>query len=96
MSADEFIDEAITVQAAELTTAPKSFVWRGARYQVTEVVKAWQDWHTPPGAKHAQRWMHRRHRNCFIVRTNDGQLFELYLDRGAGKRDWVLYKRMTE
>ena len=92
---DEFIDEAIVVESEELTTAPKAFVWRSVRYEVAEVIKMWQDWHTPPGAKHAQRWMHRRHRNCFVVRTTGGEIFELYLDRGSGKRDWILFKRQT-
>ena len=92
---DEFIDEPIMVDYEELTTAPKTFVWRGDTYTVAEVIKSWQDWHTPPHADHARRWMHRRHRNCFIVKTTDGQTFEMYLDRGSGKRDWVLYKRQT-
>jgi len=92
---DEFIDEPIAVESEELTTAPKSFVWRDVRYEVAEVVKMWQDWHTPPFADHARSWINRRHRNCFVVRTTDGQLFEMYLDRGSGKRDWILYKRQT-
>jgi hypothetical protein len=92
---DEFIDEPITVESEELTTAPKTFVWRGDKYYVAEVIKSWQDWHTPSFADHARQWMHRRHRNCFIVRTTDSQVFEMYLDRSPGKRDWVLYKRQT-
>jgi hypothetical protein len=92
---DEFIDEPITVESEELTTAPKTFVWRADKYHVAEIIKSWQDWHTPSFADHARQWMHRRHRNCFIVRTTDNQVFEMYLDRGSGKRDWVLYKRQT-
>jgi hypothetical protein len=92
---DEFIDEPIIVDSQELTTAPKTFVWRETQFQVAEVLKAWQDWHTPSYADHARSWVHRRHRNYFIVRTTDGQVFEMYLDRGSGKRDWVLYKRQT-
>jgi hypothetical protein len=91
---DQFIDEAITVEADE-TTQPKSFVWRGVRYEVMEVLKVWQDWHTPSFAKHAKGWIHRRHRNCFVVRTAGDEIFELYLDRGSGKRDWILFKRQT-
>jgi hypothetical protein len=93
---DEFIDEAITVDCEQLTTHPKTFVWREKRYAVAEVIKAWQDWHTPAFAKHAQGWMHRRHLNCFIVRTTDHQVFELYFDRGFGKRDWILFKRRAK
>jgi hypothetical protein len=92
---DEFIDEAITVESEASTTAPRTFVWRGVRYEVAEVIKMWQDWHTPSYAKHAQKWMHRRHRNYFVVRTTEGQIFELYFDRAFGRQDWVLYKRQT-
>jgi hypothetical protein len=93
---DEFIDEAITVETEDLTTAPHAFVWRGVRYTVAEVIKAWQDWHTPAYAKHAQKWMHRRHRNYYVVRTTDDQVFELYFDRAFGRRKWMLYKRQTK
>lgn len=93
---DEFIDETITVEREAFTTAPRAFVWRGVRYAVAEVLQAWQAWHTPPYAKYAKKWMHRRHRNYFIVRTTDDQVFELYLDRAFGRREWVLYKRRTQ
>jgi hypothetical protein len=93
---EEFIDEPIEVESEELTTAPQSFVWRGQPFQVAKVVKAWQDWRIPSYAKHAQKWMHRRHRNCFVVRTTDGQTFEMYLDRASGKREWMLLKRITQ
>ena len=93
---DEFIDEPIEVESEPRSSNPKSFVWRGARYDVAEVVQAWQDWRVPEFAKHARGWLHRRHRNCFVVRTTDAQVFELYLDRGFGKRDWVLFKRRAQ
>jgi len=92
---DEFIDEPIRVESEARTRQPKSFAWRGAQYVVAEVVQAWQDWRVPEFAAHARGWLHRRHRNCFVVRTTSDETFELYLDRGFGKRDWVLLKKIT-
>ncbi|MBI5649235.1 MAG: hypothetical protein HZC40_02125 [Chloroflexi bacterium] len=93
---DEFIDEPIQVESEPRMSNPKTFTWRGASYQVAEVMQAWQDWSVPAFAKHARGWLHRRHRNCFVIRTTDDQIFELYLDRGFGKRDWVLLKRRAQ
>jgi len=90
---DEFISEPITVEYDEERMAPASLRWRGQTYAVAEVLSAWQDWHAPSYADHARSWIHRRHRNYYVVRTTQGPIFEIYLDRAAGKRDWVLLKR---
>jgi len=95
LAVDEFIDEPIEVEYDSIQFGPTAFVWRSARYQVAQVLEAWQDWRTPASAPHARGWRHRRHRNYYTVRTTDGQVFELYLDRAGGRRDWVLLKRRT-
>ncbi len=93
---DEFIDEPIKVASEPRTSNPQTFEWCGIHYAVVEVVRAWQDWCVPEFAAHARGWLHRRHRNCFIVRTTTDETFEVYLDRGFGKRNWVLLQRITE
>ncbi len=62
--------------------------------RVVEVVQAWQDYGF--GATHpaARNWRTRRHRNYYLVRAEDGRLYELYLDRGAKRRQWYLYRRL--
>ncbi len=40
---------------------PRSFQWQGTEYEVTEIVRAWQE----PGER------------CFQVRTGDNKLFQL-------------------
>ena len=87
-----FISEPIRVEYDREKMGPTSFVWRGTRYDVAEVVEAWQDWSVPDYA-HVHGWIHRRHRNYYVVRTTDDQVFELYLDRPPGRRDWVLLKQ---
>lgn len=90
--ADDFIDEAISVEYDADKMVPTAFTWRRERYVVAEVLRAWQDWSTG-GYAHARGWIHRRHRNYYLVATADGQVFELYLDRGAKRRTWVLLRR---
>lgn len=88
----EFISEPIEVQAGDNLTAPASFVWQGRNFRVLAVVESWQDHGF--GATHpvARNWRTRRHRNYYRVRAEDGRLYELYLDRGAGQRRWYLYR----
>jgi hypothetical protein len=92
-SGDQLISEEIEVEYDKEKMAPTAFTWRGERYAVSHLLAAWQDWHAPGYAKHAQGWIHRRHRNCYIVKTEQGPIFELYLDRGAKEPVWVLLKR---
>lgn len=93
-SADEFIDKPLEVEYDSTSLAPKAFRWRGKRFAVAKVLEFRQDWSTPAYAPHARGWRSRRHRNYYTVRTADGQVFELYLDHGSGRRSWVLSRRL--
>lgn len=95
MTTAEFIDEPITVNYDSDLLRPISFTWRSGHYQIAEVLKAWQDWRMPASSRHARGWRHRRHRDYYEVRTTDGQVFLLYLDRAGGRRVWVLLKRLA-
>lgn len=74
---------------AEGVQAPAWFVWRGERYEVTEVLSTRME--AGFGAGEVTRtWYRRRHRNYWRVRASDGKVYELYLDRGSGRRIWTL------
>ncbi|MCW5848514.1 MAG: hypothetical protein KIT87_00240 [Anaerolineae bacterium] len=89
---EEFISEPIEVEYSQERMMPTAFVWRGDRYTVAEVLQEWQDWGIPNYA-HVHGWIHRRHRNYYVVRTTDEKVFELYLDRPPKRREWILLKR---
>ncbi|MBI5869022.1 MAG: hypothetical protein HZB43_12180 [candidate division Zixibacteria bacterium] len=91
----QFISEQIRVATDGEIKQPVSFVWKGTEYQVTEILLSWFDWGFPPGASQRD-WRTRRHRNYYRVRTNTGELFELYLDRAtpSGNSEWFLYQRL--
>lgn len=72
--------------------APVVFTWRGQRYEVRETVRRWTDTGFPPGAKR-RSWLERRHREYFRLRTEEGAVWEVYLDRAGGRRAWFLSRR---
>jgi hypothetical protein len=84
----EFIDEEVTVEFAKRPGPPTSFVWRGVEYRIAAVE------HMRRVLDFERRWFQRRHRDYLIVRTETGEVFELYRHRGPGRRYWVLYKRL--
>lgn len=72
---------------------PVAFTWRGKRYAVRAVLTAWVD--AGFGAGEVTRtWYRRRHRNYYRVETDEGEIYEIYLDRSGSRREWVLAKRM--
>jgi glyoxylase-like metal-dependent hydrolase (beta-lactamase superfamily II) len=71
---------------------PTSVTWRGRKAGVIEIVRAWQDYSVPAYAGHARGWLHRRHRNCYLLRLEGGSVVEIYLDRAGGRREWLLLK----
>lgn len=86
-----FVGEEIQVETSEEDGMPVSFAWRGRRYRVVEVLRAWQDWGFPLNrALSKQSWRVRRHRNCYIVSSVEAR-FEIYRERGP-KKSWILLK----
>lgn len=78
---------------------PVSFRWEGREYAVAEVLARWFDYGFGPQARPSPKWWQRRHRNYYRVRTADGEVFELYFDRGANlkhpeRRVWILYRSL--
>ncbi len=86
----DFVHEEIEVEFAKKPGPPVSFVWRGERFAVVEVLRAWAD-HSFGSLRYGGRWWQRRHRNYYRVRTADGGLVDFYLDRGRGR--WILYRK---
>jgi len=91
---------------------PNSFVWRGQTYRVVEMLSEWFD-HTRRGRAARNTRSEPQHatvaatrgswgvgRYYFQVRTERGQIFELYYDRapkGSDKRKgaWFLVSELT-
>lgn len=88
-----FIGENIEVETAGEVKQPVAFTWRGKHYAITEVIASWFDWGFSAATKQKD-WRTRRHRNYFRIRTDSGDVCEMYLDRppASAEGDWVLYQ----
>jgi hypothetical protein len=72
---------------------PVAFTWQGRRYEVRAVLRAWVD-HGFGTNEVTRTWFNRRHRNYYRVEADDGKVYELYLNRGGKRREWVLVKQL--
>jgi hypothetical protein len=96
MKAPEFYCEPIEVETEDRLYWPVAFVWRGRRYQVSEVLESWQDWGFGSSEVRSRTWRSRHHRNYFLVRTDSSEVFKIYYDRGTSsdsRREWILVTR---
>jgi hypothetical protein len=90
---------------------PARFLWRGKTYQIIEKLSEWHDYRRRGRmarnmrpthlAAASQRGSWGVGRDYYRVRTDTGQVFDLYYDRGpkkAGDRKgaWFLYREMVE
>jgi len=89
----KFIGEKIEVVTSPDEPLPLGFTWREKEYSITEIVRKWQD-HGFSNAAPVRNWRTRRHRNVYIVIADSGEQFEIYLDRGSGRRQWYIYRRL--
>lgn len=111
-----FIGEAIEVQfdrppALEKTPGcPDRFVWRGETYQIVEMLSEWHDFgrrgrmavnmRPEHAATASRRGSWGVGRFYFRVRTDSGQVFDLYYDRAPKSVDdrkgaWFLFREMS-
>lgn len=89
---------------------PSGFTWRGQGYEIVELVKEWHDYR-PRGKSKAMyekergsHWVRSAKkrgswgvgRDYYRVRTQTGEVFDIYYDRPPVKGrggSWVLYRR---
>jgi hypothetical protein len=112
-----FIGEPIQVEfdqppaLEKVPGCPDRFVWRGKTYQITEKLSEWHDYRRRGRRACNMRPTHlaaasRRGswgvgRDYYRVRTDTGQVFDLYYDRapkkvGDRKGAWFIYREMAE
>ncbi len=93
MKRSEFYCEPIEVETGDKLYWPIAFSWRGQQYSISEIIRSWQDWGFGKAPLRTKNWRLRRHRNCFLVKTNSNEVFEIYYDRGTkigARKTWIL------
>lgn len=112
-----FIGEPIEAQFDQPPTlekkpgCPDQFVWQGVTYRIIEKLSEWHDYgrrgrmavnmRPAHAATASRRGSWGVGRDYYRVRTDTGQVFDLYYDRapkriGDRKGAWFLYQEMSE
>ncbi len=82
----QFVGKEITVQTSGELSRPVSFRLDKQEYRIVEITESWPDYGFGRSVTGQKRWWQRHHRNYFRVRTETGELFEIYYDRGVNKK----------
>lgn len=98
--APEFLGREIEVKLAGVVKVPVSFRLDVQEYVIDEILETWTDhsFGSLPSQQH--KWWLRRHRNYYRVRTKEGEVFEIYHDRGTNlkhpeRKKWFLYRKLN-
>lgn len=95
----QFIGREIQVTVSGVVRVPVSFRLDDRDYEITEILESWPDYSFGRSSLHLKKWWQRRHRNYYRVKTAEGEVFELYYDRGTGpghpeRKKWFLTRRL--
>ncbi|MEE8443440.1 MAG: DUF6504 family protein [Dehalococcoidia bacterium] len=85
--AQRFFGQEIQVEVAGDVRQPVSFRLERKDHAITEILNVWPDYgfgNSPPQRK---KWWQRHHRNYYRVCTAQGDVFEIYYDRGVSPKN---------
>ncbi|KKM02847.1 hypothetical protein LCGC14_1780330, partial [marine sediment metagenome] len=82
----DFVDREIEVQLSE-DEAPVPLAFRlGSReYKIVEQLATWED-HAFAALQRGRDWRQQQQRRYYRVRTEEGEVYELYADWSPGRR----------
>ncbi len=97
--AQRYFGRQVRVETRGALSAPMAFTLDGKEHTVEEVVAHWSDFSFGKLPLSQPRWWQRHHRNYFHVRTSEGEVFELYYDRGTSQKSpqwkrWYVTRRL--
>jgi hypothetical protein len=82
---ERFFAREIQVTTAEGVKTPVAFRMGDREYKVVEVTESWQD--AGYGTSETNKnWRTRHHRSYYRVKADDGNIYEMYFDRGTNLR----------
>lgn len=95
---ERFFGKEIKVVTSEGVKTPVSFTLDGRQHIVLEVLEFWPDYGFGAGET-SRNWKTRRHRSYYRVITLEGEVYEMYFDRGTNLkhpefRKWFLTQRL--
>ena len=95
----KFIGKEIEVTTGGEVKAPVSFRLEDRQYIIAEILEQWPDYGYGKQPPKRKKWYHRRHRNYYRVKTTEGEVYEIYYDRGANLKypelkKWFLTRQL--
>ncbi len=95
MSERRFFGQRVEVVCEEDSAGfhlPSRFILGKEVLGVAEVLRRWHDRGFHPQTRR-RTWLERRHRTFYRVRASDGFVYDLYVDRTGGRRDWFVTRK---
>jgi len=95
----QFFGEEIEVKVSGEVRTPISFRLGEQEYIIADIIEAWPDYGFGKNPLRRRKWWQRHHRNYYRVRTSQGEVFEIYYDRGTSLkhpeyRKWYLHRQL--
>jgi hypothetical protein len=95
---ERFFGREIKVTTGGDVKVPVSFKIGDREYIVAEVLESWPDYGFGRSDRRKRWWM-RHHRNYFRVRTAEGEVYEMYYERGVNLKNpefkkWFLTQQL--
>jgi hypothetical protein len=95
----QFFGREIKVTVSGEVKVPTSFYLDDREYVISDIIEAWPDYGFGRSPSRSRRWWQRHHRNYYRVRTTEGEVFEIYHDRGTKptqpeRKKWYLSRQL--
>jgi hypothetical protein len=94
-----FFGRQIEVTTGGDVKQPVSFRLDDREYVITEILESWPDHGFGKSSAGRKRWWQRHHRNYYRVKTTEGEIYEIYYDRGTSLshpelKKWFLTRQL--
>ncbi|HEX9976218.1 MAG TPA: DUF6504 family protein [Dehalococcoidales bacterium] len=95
----QFFSQEIDVTVSGEVKVPTGFRLADRQYVISEILEFWQDHGFGRIPLRRRKWWQRRHRNYYRVKTAEGEIFEIYYDRGTSlehpeRKKWYLTRQL--
>ena len=95
----QFISQDIEVKVSGKVKSPVSFRLGEQEYAISEIIESRPDYGFGRSTSGRKRWWQRHHRNYYRVKTTQGEIFEIYYDRGTSlshpeRKKWFLSRQL--
>ena len=95
----QFFGQEIQVTVSGEVRVPVSFRLDDREYVISEILESWPDYGFGKNPSRRKRWWQRHHRNYYRVKTIEGEVYEIYYDRGTSlsypeRKKWFLSQQL--